>query len=68
MFYVRFNIVRIDAFVDLFYGCDCFSSVDTLFVMLRLARWPPIWDIADQMAAVLVSLIRKLKRSVLKGT
>ena len=29
--------VRVDAFIGLFCGCDCFGWVDILFVMLRLA-------------------------------
>ena len=36
--FVYFEIVKVDAFVGLFYGCDGFGWDDILFVILMLAR------------------------------
>ena len=43
MFSVLFDNVRVDAFIGLFCGRDCFGWIDRpiLFVMLRSARCPP---------------------------
>ena len=42
---------KVNTFVGLFCGFDCFGWVDILIVMLKIARYPPTWAMAIDMAA-----------------
>ena len=46
---MQFDTAGADADNGLVCGCDYFGSTDILFVMFRLGRSPPTWEIAVHM-------------------
>lgn len=50
MFFV-YDIVRVEAFVDLFSRYNFTGRVDILLAILKLARWLPTWEMTVHMAA-----------------